>query len=128
MPIPGAVGRLHGTVMLVEAVSFAVAAVVHLGHRIALVPGEPATGTAVVELIIGGLLALGALAVLAGALRARLFGFLITLLALVGVIYQLVTISLGTGPRTIPDLGFDIAMMAVLLISLAVLTNRRRFG
>lgn len=128
MPIPGAVGRLHGTVMLVEAVSFAVAAVVHLGHRIALVPGEPATGTAVVELIIGGLLALGALAVLAGALRARLFGFLVTLLAIVGVIYQLVAISLGTGPRTIPDLGFDIAMMAVLLISLAVLTNRRRFG
>jgi hypothetical protein len=128
MPIPGAVGRLHGTVMLVEAVSFVVAAVVHLGHRIALVPGEPATGTAVVELIIGGLLALGALAVLAGALRARLFGFLVTLLAIVGVIYQLVAISLGTGPRTIPDLGFDIAMMAVLLISLAVLTNRRRFG
>lgn len=128
MPIPGAVGRLHGTVMLVEAVSFAVAAVVHLGHRIALVPGEPATGTAIVELIIGGLLALGALAVLAGALRARLFGFLVTLPAIVGVIYQLVAISLGTGPRTIPDLGFDIAMMAVLLISLAVLTNRRRFG
>lgn len=128
MPIPGAVGRLHGTVMLVEAVSFAVAAVVHLGHRIALVPGESATGTAVVELIIGGLLALGALAVLAGALRARLFGFLVTLPAIVGVIYQLVAISLGTGPRTIPDLGFDIAMMAVLLVSLAVLTNRRRFG
>jgi hypothetical protein len=113
--------------MLVEAVSFAVAAVVHLGHRIGLVPGEPATGTAVVELIIGGLLALGALAVLASALRARLFGFLVTLLAIVGVIYQLVAISLGTGPRTFPDLGFDIAVMAVLLISLAVLTNRRRF-
>ena len=34
MPIPGAVGRVHGTVMLVEALCFAVVAVVHLGHRI----------------------------------------------------------------------------------------------
>ncbi|HEY4452792.1 MAG TPA: hypothetical protein VGN81_00650 [Pseudonocardiaceae bacterium] len=127
MPIPGAVGRVHGTVMLVEAVSFAVAAVVHLGHRIGPVSGELATGTAVVELIMAGLVGLGALAVLTGALRARLFAFLVTLLAVIGVIYQLVTISLATGPRTIPDLGFDIAMMAVLLISLAVLTNRRRY-
>jgi hypothetical protein len=113
--------------MLVEAVSFAVAAVVHLGHRIGPVSGELATGTAVVELIMAGLVGLGALAVLTGALRARLFAFLVTLLAVIGVIYQLVTISLATGPRTIPDLGFDIAMMAVLLISLAVLTNRRRY-
>lgn len=128
MPIPGAVGRVHGTVMLVEALSFAVAAVVHLGRRIGPVAGEPATGTAVLELVLAGLVALAALAVLSGALRARLFAFLLTLLAVVGVIYQLVAISLGTGPRTIPDLCFDIAMMVVLLISLAVLTNRRRYG
>jgi hypothetical protein len=128
MPIPGAVGRVHGTIMLVEAVSFAVAALVHLGHRIGPAAGEPATGTAVLELVLAGLLVLGALAVLAGALRARLFAFLVTLLSVVGVIFQLVTISLGTAPRTIPDLGFDIAMMVVLLVSLAVLTNRRRYG
>lgn len=126
MPIPGAVGRVHGAVMLVEAVSFAVAATVHLGHRIWPVPAEPATGTAVVELIIAGLLLLGALTVLFGALRARLFAFLVTLPAIVGVLYELVAISLGIAPRTIPDLGFDIALMVVLLISFAVLTNRRR--
>lgn len=130
MPVPGDVGRMHGTVMLVEAVSFAVAAVVHLGHRIALGPlvvtGERATSSAVVESIIASLLLLGSLAVLFGALRARLFAFLVTFLAIVGAIYELVAISLGIAPRTVPDLAFDIVIMVVLLVSFAVLTNRRR--
>lgn len=130
MPIPNGVGRVHGTVMLVEAASFAAAAVVHLGHRIALGPlvvaGERATSTAVVELVIGALLALGGLAVLATTLRARLFASMVTLLAIVGAIVGLVTISLGTSPRTIPDLAYDIVIMVVLLISFAVLLGRRR--
>jgi hypothetical protein len=130
MPIPNGVGRVHGTVMLVEAASFAVAAVVHLGHGIALGPlvvaGERATSTAVVELVLAALLALGGLAVLATTLRARLFASMVTLLAIVGAIVGLVTISLGTGPRTIPDLGYDIVIMVALLISFAVLLGRRR--
>ena len=130
MPIPSAVGRVHGTVMLVEAVSLALAAVVHLGHRIPLgsfvVAGERATFTAVVELVIAALLASGGLAVLSATLRARLFAAMVTLLAIVGAIIGLVTISLGTGPRTIPDLAYDIVIMVVLLVSFAVLLGRRR--
>ena len=134
MPVPRAVGVPHGLVMLLEAASFGLVAVLHLDPdlRIRLlavtVHSERATGTGITELIVAGVLALGALAVLAGTLRARLSGCLVTGFAIVVVIGQLVSISVGAGPYTIADLGYDIAIMAVLLVSFAVLMNRRRTG
>lgn len=131
MSVPRAVGRGHGVVMLGETVTFVLAAMLHLGVglRIRLgsfaVHGEHAPGSAIVELIIAVVLLLAVLAVFGGAVHARLLAALATGIAVLGVIAQLATIAVGVGPRTIPDLAYQIAIMLVLLISFGVLMIRR---
>lgn len=131
MSVPRPVGRGHGTVMLGETVSFVVAAVLHLdvGLRIRFgsfaVRGEHAPGSAIIELIIAVVLLLAVLAVVRGSVHARLLAALATGAAVLGVIAELATIAVGVGPRTIPDLAYQIAIMMVLLISFGVLMIRR---
>lgn len=125
-----AVGRGHGVLMLLEAATFGVAAALHLDARIPLglvtVHGERVGQAAVAELVMAGVLVFGAAVVLARPADARQLACVVTGFAIFGVIVGLLTIAFGIGPRTIPDLVYDIAIMAVLLISFAVLMNRRR--
>ncbi len=124
-----AVGRGHGVLMLLEAATFGVAAVLHLDARISLgfvtVHGERVGQAAIAELVICGVLAFGAAVVLARPADARQLACVVTGFAIFGVIVGLTTIALGVGPRTIPDLVYHITIMVVLLISFAVLMNRR---
>jgi hypothetical protein len=125
-----AVGRGHGVGMLLEAATFGVAAVLHLDARFSLVfvtvRGERVGQAAVGELIVAGVLVVGAIVVLARPADARRLACVVTGFAIFGVIVGLLTIALGVGPRTIPDLVYQVAIMTVLLISFAVLMNRRR--
>jgi hypothetical protein len=130
MSVPRAVGRVHGVVMLVEAATFGVAAALHLDARIPLgfgtVRGEPETNAALAELVIVGVLVFGAVVVLVRPVDAGPFACVVTGFAIFGVIVGLVMIALDVGPRTVPDLVYQIAIMTMLLISFAVLMNRRR--
>jgi hypothetical protein len=125
-----AVGRVHGVVMLLEAATFGVAAALHLDVRwqfgFRIVRGEHATNSAIAELVMAGVLVLCALVVLPRPVQGRPLAWLATGFTLVGVIYELAAIAIGFGPRTIADLVYLIVMMVALLISFAVLMNRRR--
>lgn len=134
-PEDRAAGRGHAVVMLLEAATFCVAAVLHLDARIPLgfltVRGERVEQAAIAELVIAGVLVFGAAVVLARPADARPLACVVTGFAIFGVIVGLATIALGVGPRTIPDLVYHVAIMVVLLISFAVLMNRpgsRRTG
>jgi peptidoglycan/LPS O-acetylase OafA/YrhL len=124
------VGRLHAVVMLLEAATFAVAASLHLDARIPLgivtFYGEPQSKAAVPELIIAAVLLLGAVVVLLRPDEARQVASIATGFAIFGVLVGLVTIAIGVGPRTVPDLIYHVGVMVVLLISFGVLMNRRR--
>jgi hypothetical protein len=116
--------------MVVEAASFCVAAALHLDARISLgfgtFSGESAATAAVPELIVALVLLLGAGVVLLRPDEARQVASVATGFAIFGVLVGLVTIALGVGPRTVPDLLYYVGMMIVLLISFGVLMNRRR--
>ena len=123
MPVPRAVGRVHGVVMLVEAAILCVAAALHFG--LWAVRGEQAPNSAIGELIVAVALVCGAVVVLAGTPHARLLAFVVTGFALLGVIAGLTAIALDLAPRTIPDLVCYLVIMVVLLISFGVLMSRR---
>ena len=123
------VSRLHGVVLVLEAATFAVAGSLHLGARIPLgfvtFYGEHEAKAALPELLIAVVLLLGAIVVFGRPDEARQVGAIATGFAIFGVLVGLVTIALGLGPRTVPDLVYQVGIMVVLLISFAVLMNRR---
>ena len=123
MPVPRTVGRVHGVVMLVEAVTLGAAASLHLG--LGAVRGEQAPSSAIGELVVAGALVCGAVVVRAGTPHARLLAFVVTAFALLGVIAGLTAIALDLAPRTVPDLVCYLVIMVVLLISFGVLMSRR---
>jgi hypothetical protein len=116
--------------MVLEAATFAVAGSLHLDARIPLgfvtFYGEHESKAALPELLIAAVLLLGAVVVFLRPAEARQVGALATGFAIFGVLVGLVTIAVGIGPRTIPDLVYHVSIMVVLLISFGVLMNRRR--
>ena len=103
--------------LLFESATFLVAAAIHAG---ALVDGHTHHQAAIAETVIAIVL-LAALALgwtpqpwpLRFALIAQ--GF-----ALAGVLVGLLTIAIGVGPQTLPDVAYHVAMLGVLGAGLAV--------
>jgi hypothetical protein len=116
--------------MLVEAVVFGAAAALHLDLRLQFgfrtVHGEHATNSAIAELVMAGVLLVCARVVVPRPVQGRPLAWLATGFALFGVLFELTAVAVGFGPRTIPDLAYLVVMMVALLISFAVLMNRRR--
>ena len=103
--------------LLLEGTTFLVAAAIHAG---ALVDGHSHQYAAIAETVIAIVL-IAALGLawtpqpwpLRCAAIAQAF-------AVAGVLVGLLTIAIGVGPRTVPDVAYHVAILAVLAAGLAV--------
>jgi hypothetical protein len=102
--------------LLVEGATFAVAAMIHLGN---LVEGyrhqAAATGESVIAVaLLGGL----SLTWAPAPWQRRTF-IASQAFAILGVSIGLATIAIGVGPQTLPDIGYHVSILIVLIAGLA---------
>jgi hypothetical protein len=114
----------HSTLffMLFEAVTFMAAALVHAG---VLVDGYEHREARIAESVIAAVLLLGS--TLAG-LRpqwTRAAGLAAQGFALLGTLVGIVTIAVGIGPRTAPDVVYHAGIVIVLVFGLAAAARAR---
>lgn len=103
--------------LLVEAIAFLLASLVHFGL---LIDGYEHDGARIPELVIAIVL-LGGLAVsLARPDVTPMAGLIAQGFALLGTFVGLFTIAIGVGPRTAPDVIYHFAIIAVLIWGLIV--------
>lgn len=103
--------------LLVEAAAFAAAALVHSGY---LVAGYQHTRARIAEAVIAIVLIAGLTATWLHPASSRLAGLAVQGFALLGTFVGLLTIAVGVGPRTAPDLAYHAVMVAVLVWGLIV--------
>jgi hypothetical protein len=108
--------------LLVEAVSFAVASLIHSGRLIAGFE-HPQAHTA--ETVIAIVLLAGLVLTWIRPTWLRSVGLAAQGLALVGTMVGLFTIVIGVGPRTLPDVVYHIAIVLVLVWGLMVAARAR---
>ncbi|HEV8687658.1 MAG TPA: hypothetical protein VGQ84_10315 [Gaiellaceae bacterium] len=109
--------RTLRTLLLFEAATFAVAASIHFG---ALLDGYEHTKAGRAESVIAVVLLAGFALTWAGPRRARLATIGTQGFAILGVCVGLFTIAVGVGPRTVLDVVYHVAIVAVLAIGLAI--------
>jgi hypothetical protein len=109
--------------LLTEAIVFALAALVHRGI---LLDGYRHQQAFVAETVIALVLAGAVGAGVAAPRVARVVGLGAQAFALVGTCVGLVAIAVGVGPRTVPDLVYHLAIVAVLLVGIVL--GARRSG
>jgi hypothetical protein len=103
--------------LLVEAAAFAAAALVHFGL---LVHGYQHRQARVAESVIALVLLAGLVVSWARPTWTRQAGIAAQGFALLGTLVGIVTIIIGVGPRTVPDVVYHIAIVAVLVWGLLV--------
>ncbi|HEX6927508.1 MAG TPA: hypothetical protein VF167_18940 [Longimicrobiaceae bacterium] len=113
------------TFLLVEALAFGFAS---LAHRGILVEGYYHQGAYTAETVIALVLALGLVVGLLAPGRARPTAIAAQAFALLGTCVGLLTIAIGVGPRTVPDVVYHLAIVAVLVWGLVVAVRERRAG
>jgi hypothetical protein len=122
--------RPFGFVMLTEAVTLGVASYLHRDGRIPLgftvIHGEHFQAASTPEAIIGGVLAIGAVFVLAAPGRARVAALVTTGFAVLGVIVGLVEVLRGAGPGSAIDLAYHATLLAALVVTLVMLSKSAR--
>jgi len=103
--------------LLIEASSFATAALVHFG---VLTHGyeHHAAGTA--ESVIAVVLLLGFALSWSPLASTRALGLAAQAFALLGTLIGVFTIAIGVGPRTLPDIAYHSVIVAVLVAGLIV--------
>ena len=103
--------------LLLEGITFGVASLIHAG---ALVEGYEHRQARVAESVIAVVL-LGGLALTATVPAwTRWTGIITQAFALLGTMVGIFTIAIGIGPRTIPDVIYHIAIVAVLVWGLVI--------
>jgi peptidoglycan/LPS O-acetylase OafA/YrhL len=121
----GAVRRGFGVLMLVEAGTLAVAAILHLGAQIPLgfltVRGTHQPDAAFPELIIAAALVAGSWAVFRFPDRARRAALAVNCFAVAGVILGLSITASGDGPAKAPNVAYHACLLAVLVTGLIAL-------
>lgn len=108
--------------MLAEALALGVASTVHAGL---LVPGYAHSQARIAEAVIATVLVLASVETWLRpehARRAAIFG---QGFALVGTLVGLLTIVLGIGPHTVPDVAYHALLLAVLVTGLTVAVRCR---
>ena len=110
---------LVGRLMLAEAVTFAIASILHFGVA------ETFIGAAIPEAIIAVVLGAGALAVMRRTASSWWVGLATTLFALVGVIIGLTVILGGRVSRPV-DLAYHATIFVALLVTVVLLVIARR--
>jgi len=102
--------------LLVEAASFAAAALVHFG---VLTRGYEHQQAGTAESVIAIVLLFGLALSLAG-MWTRAAGLAAQAFAFVGTLVGIFTIAIGVGPRTGPDIAYHAAIAAVLVVGLII--------
>ncbi len=103
--------------LLLEAVTFIAAALIHFGV-ISLGYGHQKAGIA--ETVIATVLMTGATLTWLGQGWTRIAGLTAQAFALLATLVGIFTIIVGVGPRTVPDIMYHIAIVAVLIWGLVV--------
>ena len=103
--------------LLVEAAAFILAALIHMGF---FVSGYEHRQARVAESVIAGVLFGGLLLSLFMSDWTRNIGIVVQLVALLGTMIGILTIIVGIGPRTVPDVVYHIAITVVLAAGIAV--------
>ena len=102
------------TFLLVDAASFAAAALVHFG---VLTRGYEHQQAGTAESVIAIVLFFG-LALSSAGVSTRAAGLAAQAFAFVGTLVGIFTIAIGVGPRTGPDIAYHAAIVAVLVVGL----------
>src|SRR5438445_9199255 len=110
------------TFLLLESATFLSAAALHFG---VFVPGYVHGAAAAAESVIASVLLGGLLATWIGPRAVRGIALAVQGFALLGTFVGLVTIAIGIGPRTVPDLVIH-AIMVLELVSGLVVAGRAR--
>jgi hypothetical protein len=108
--------------LLLEAAAFVAAASVHFSLVIA---GYEHRKAGVAESVIAAVLILGLAVTSLGRTWTRRVGLAAQAFALVGTLIGVFTIMIGVGPRTLPDVAYHFAIMAVLIWGLVVAVRAR---
>jgi hypothetical protein len=101
--------------LVAELALFVFASLVHRG---ALLSGYEHSKAAVAETVIAAVLAAGLLLSLMRPWSTRHFALFVQAFALLGTFIGVVTIAIGVGPRTPPDLALHALMIATLTFGL----------
>lgn len=96
---------------LIEAVAFLVAGAIHSGMFVAI---DTHYQAATAESIIGVVLLVSFGLTWVRSAQARLIGLLAQAFAAFGTMVGLFTIAVGVGPRSVGDIAFHLAVLAVL--------------
>ena len=103
--------------LLIEAASFVTAALVHFG---VLTHGYEHQQAGTAESAIAVVLLLGLAMSWTPVASTRTVGLAAQAFALLGTLVGVFTIAVGVGPRTAPDIGYHLAIVAVLVTGLIV--------
>lgn len=101
--------------MLVEAIAFLIASVIHSG---AVIDVSVDPGANVAEGIIGAVLLVGAVATTVRPGWTRVVGVLAQGFGLLGSLIGLFLATRGLGPNTVPDLVFHVTIVAMLAVGM----------
>ena len=108
--------------LLLEAAAFVAAASVHFSLVIA---GYEHRKAGVAESVIAAVLILALAVTSLGRTWTRRVGLVAQAFALGGTLIGVFTITIGVGPRTLPDVAYHFAIMAVLIWGLVVAVRAR---
>ncbi len=100
------------TLLLVEAATYVIAALVHFGAAMTGFEHRQA-GTA--ESLIAAVLLVGLALTWTHLASARTIGLAAQGTALAGTLVGVFTIAIGVGPRTVPDIAYHATIIAVLV-------------
>jgi hypothetical protein len=103
--------------LIFEGATFVAAALVHFGS---VVDGYEHRQAGVAESVIAVALLAGWIATWIGPARTRRIGLAAQAFALLGTLVGVFTIIVGVGPRTVPDIAYHVAIVAVLVWGLIV--------
>jgi hypothetical protein len=103
--------------ILFEATSFLVAALIHSGF---LIGGYEHSRARIAETVIAAALLAGLGLTLIRPDLLRSVGMAVQGFALLGTLVGILTIAVGVGPRTVPDVIYHIVIVIVLVLGLRV--------
>jgi hypothetical protein len=103
------------TLILFEAASFLVAALIHSGILIA---GYEHARARIAESVIAAVLLAGLVLTLIRPPLLRSVGVAVQGFALLGTLVGIFTIAVGVGPRTVPDVIYHIVIVIVLVVGM----------
>lgn len=107
-------------ILVVEALGFALAALVHAG---VLVDGYQHREAMIAESVIAGVLALGLVTSLAAPGSSRAIGLGVQAFALLGTLVGIFTIAIGVGPQSRFDLALHAGFVTLLIAGLVVVAR-----